>query len=276
LSLEAPQAQKTLTALAHRVLSASAPDAKVKESQNAVRAWRAEDNGERPPVGDTLPPERPARPARPRLAAPKDMPKRSTGGATGRFNLLHAVAHIEFNAIDLAWDLVARFSNGPDPLPSEFFDDWIQVADDETRHFSMIAKRLGALGGAYGDLVAHDGLWEAAETTKQDLLARLAVVPLVLEARGLDVTPAMIKGLRAAGDEASARCLETILHDEITHVACGFKWFNHLCHIRGVEPLATHRALVDKFFRGRVKPPFNEKARKEAGLLPEFYHNPFH
>lgn len=258
------------------MLSANTADDKVKESQSAIRAWRAASNNETLTIGTTRPPDRPARPARPRLAPPKEMPKRSTGGEAGRFNLLHAVAHIEFNAIDLAWDLLARFSNGAEPLPRDFYNDWIQVAADETRHFSMIAERLNALGGAYGDSVAHDGLWEAAETTKHDLLARLAIVPLVLEARGLDVTPAMIKGLRTAGDESSAQCLEIILRDEITHVAYGFKWFTHLCQLRGVEPLATHRLLVDKFFRGRVKPPFNEKARKQAGLLPEFYHNPFH
>jgi uncharacterized ferritin-like protein (DUF455 family) len=214
-------------------------------------------------------PDRPGRPERPRLLPPRDMPKRTTGGAKGRIALLHALAHIELNAVDMTWDLIGRFVHAP--VPQSFFDDWVQVGLEEAKHFELLAKRLVALGAAYGDHPAHDGLWQAAQATKDSLLARVAIVPLVLEARGLDVTPAMQANLAAAGDTASADILAIIYRDEKRHVAFGAKWFRFLCAREQRAPEPTFHALVRANFRGPVKPPFNDKARSEAGLTPGFY-----
>ncbi len=224
-------------------------------------------------IGTADPPARPGRPDRPVLKPPRDMPRRR-GGLAGRRALLHAVAHIELNAVDLALDIIARFS---DPgraglaLPARFFDDWLGVADDESRHFLMVSERLAALDAAYGDLPAHDGLWQAAEATAGDLLARLAVVPLVFEARGLDVTPGMIRRFEAEGDEASAAVLRVIYTDEIGHVATGHHWFLAVAEARGVDPVTTWQALVRAHVPGAVKPPFNADARQRAGLGPDYY-----
>ena len=191
------------------------------------------------------------------------------GGVRGRIALLHAVAHIELNAIDLAWDLIGRFAALDWPV--KFFDDWICVADDEARHFTKVAARLNELGGAYGDLPAHGGLWEAAMATSDDPLARLAVVPMVLEARGLDVTPGIIERLQRAGDNTSAALLGIILREEIAHVAAGQRWFGYLCHRRGLPEHETWRELVAVHYRGVQRPPFNEAARRAAGMAPELY-----
>jgi uncharacterized ferritin-like protein (DUF455 family) len=198
------------------------------------------------------------------------MPKRRAGGsAAGRVALLHALAHIELNAIDLAWDIIARFTDAP--LPRGFYDDWVGVAAEEAKHHALVAARLTELGAAYGDLPAHDGLWEAAQATAHDLLARLAVVPLVLEARGLDVTPAMIERLNRFGDAPSAAILQVIYDDEIGHVAIGMHWFAWLCAERGAEPVATYQNLVRRHFKGALKPPFNRGGRDAAGLAEQFY-----
>ncbi|RMF12362.1 MAG: DUF455 family protein, partial [Alphaproteobacteria bacterium] len=164
--------------------------------------------------------------------------------------------------------LVARFGES---LPRAFSDDWVRVADDEARHFTLLENRLKALKSWYGALPAHDGLWQAASETTHDPAARLAVVPLILEARGLDVTPQMIARLRRFGDEESAEVLELILAEEISHVAAGQRWFVHICETRGLDPARTYQALVTRHFNGEIKPPFNEAARSAAGLLPEFY-----
>src|SRR5579872_1434670 len=221
------------------VLRASEPAEKVALSRRLIERWRA--GGLQVGVGE--PPPRPGRPERPELCPPRDMPKRRHfGSRAGQIALLHALAHIELNAIDLAWDIVARFA-GPD-LPREFADDWTGVAAEEAEHFALLAARLQALGAAYGDLPAHDGLWEAAQATAHDLLARLAVVPLVLEARGLDVTPGMIERLERFGDGASAAALKVIYADEIGHVATGRRWFDWACANRGVDATDTYHALV--------------------------------
>jgi uncharacterized ferritin-like protein (DUF455 family) len=221
-------------------------------------------------LGDTPPPWRPARPERPSLLPPQAMPRRRHFGSfAGRRALLHALAHIELNAIDLGWDLVARFRD--EGLPCAFFDDWVRVAADEARHFEMLAARLAALGGRYGDLPAHDGLWEWAAATRGDLLARLAVVPLVLEARGLDVTPKMAARLERSGDEESAAILRRILADEIGHVAAGRRWFEWLCRERGLAPEAAFREQVQRCFKGGLRPPFNREAREAAGFPPCYW-----
>ena len=198
------------------------------------------------------------------------MPKRRAGGSqAGRVALLHALAHIELNAVDLAWDIIARF--GEPFLPRAFFDDWVAVAAEEARHHALLAGRLAQLGAAYGDLPAHDGLWQAAQATAHDLLARLAIVPLVLEARGLDVTPEMIRRLERFGDGESAAILRIIYADEIGHVATGRRWFLWLCGRNGLPPAETYQSLVRRYFRGGLKPPFNRAGRDAAGFEPVFY-----
>jgi len=249
------------------VLESAAPERKIALTRAAAAAWRAGTLG----LGaDGAPPERPTRPDRPLLLAPREMPKRRAGGERdSRAALLHALAHIELNAIDLACDLIARFA-GKVGLRA-FCDDWIVVAEEEALHHELLASRLAALGCRYGDLPAHDGLWEAAAATADDLLARLAVVPLVLEARGLDVTPAMIGQLERAGDAESAAVLQRIYRDEIKHVAAGRRWFEWEARRRGLEPEQAFHALVRSRFRGRLKPPFNDDARAAAGLAPTYY-----
>lgn len=261
-----------MTELATRavaVLETADPAAKAALARAAAADWRSGDIAE---VGSAAPPQRPGRPERPLLKRPGDVPKRKINrGTAGRSALLHALAHIELNAIDLAVDIIARFTG--EDLPRAFYDDWVKVADEEAKHYLLLAARLQELGMAYGDLPAHDGLWQAAEETAHDLLARLAVVPLVLEARGLDVTPKMIAKLQAVEDHDSAAVLEVIYTEEIGHVAIGKRWFDHLCAARGLAPQETWQALVRRHFRGQLKPPFNEEARDQAGLPADFYSN---
>jgi uncharacterized ferritin-like protein (DUF455 family) len=198
------------------------------------------------------------------------MPKRRNfGSLAGRTALLHALAHIELNAIDLAWDIVARFADAG--LPREFLNDWVGVASEEAHHFSLLSARLADFGAKYGDLPAHDGLWEAAAATSSDLLARLAVVPLVLEARGLDVTPAMTEQLDRLGDAKSAAVLRLIYEQEIGHVAVGRRWFDHICHCEALVPEQIFHDRVRRFFAGELKPPFNRAARDAAGFSARYY-----
>src|SRR5947207_3372487 len=231
------------------ILAAGEPAEKVALSRALATRWRAGGMT----VGNAIPPPRPARPARPALCPPRDMPRRRNfGSAAGRIALLHALAHIELNAIDLAWDIIARFP-GAD-LPRAFYDDWVRVAAEEAEHFTLLVDRLGGLGAAYGELPAHDGLWEAAAATAHDRLARLAIIPLVLEARGLDVTPEMILRLERAGDTASAVVLRRIYQDEIGHVAVGVRWFEWLCHKRSLDPAAAFHDHGRRPFTGALKP----------------------
>lgn len=256
----------TLAEGAVAVLNAAEPATKVALSRQLIARWRTGGLS----FGTAEPPPRPARPLRPVLLPPRDMPKRRHfGSRAGHIALLHALAHIELNAVDLAWDIVARFAS-PD-LPREFAAEWAEVAAEEADHFALLAVRLEALGASYGDLPAHGGLWEAAAATADDLLARLAVVPLVLEARGLDVTPAMIARLGRFGDAESAAVLKVIYDDEIGHVATGLRWFARLCGERGSEPVATYQQLVRRYFRGALKPPFNRSGRDAAGLAERYY-----
>jgi uncharacterized ferritin-like protein (DUF455 family) len=259
---------QTLTAAACAVLTTADPATKTRLTRQAAADWRS---GALAAIGGTAPPDRPARPEKPPLMAPKFVKRRRVSAApAGRIALLHALAHIELNAVDLAWDIVSRFAGRP-ALPRDFFDDWVGVADEEAKHFSLLAERLGELGARYGDLPAHDGLWQAAQATADDLAARLAIVPLVLEARGLDVTPAMIGRLKDAGDDASAAVLQVIHDDEIGHVAVGRHWFEHVCEVDGRAPVPTYHALVRRHFRGAIKPPFNRESRDRAGFKAAYY-----
>lgn len=259
----------SLAAAAAAIVAAPDPGEKVRLAQASADAWLGRRLSSGPTILAAAMPERPGRPAKPDLLPPRAMPRRSTQGAKGRIALLHSLAHIELNAVDMTWDLVGRFLHVPMPL--SYLDDWVRVGLDEARHFEIVARRLAQLGAAYGDLPAHDGLWQAAQATGDSLLARIAVVPLVLEARGLDVSPGLIESLIRSGDEQSAAVIAVIYRDEKRHVAVGARWFRFLCDREGLVPEPTFHALVRKHFRGSIKPPFNDAARSEAGLTPGFY-----
>jgi uncharacterized ferritin-like protein (DUF455 family) len=259
----------SLCEAARAIVLADDPGRKVALARRTAKAWREGTLGLGALSRPLAMPERPGRPERPILLHPRDMPKRSAGGEKGRFALLHALAHIELNAVDMTWDLIARFAH--ERMPAAFYDDWVQVGLEEATHFELLSRRLCEMGGTYGDLPAHDGLWQAAHATGHDLTARLAVVPLVLEARGLDVTPAMIDNLQRSGDAAAAGILEIVYRDEKGHVATGVRWFRYMCTRLGKAPEPEFQALVRANFRGPVKPPFNDRARAEAGLTPGFY-----
>ncbi|MEO1328039.1 MAG: ferritin-like domain-containing protein [Pseudomonadota bacterium] len=261
----APPLPDTLAAGAEAVLRTADPWAKAAFSRRVAARWFEGGLA----IGRADPPDRPARPDRPELLDPRAMPKRGAGSVAGRIALIHAVAHIELNAIDLHWDIVARFAEAR--LPRGFFDDWALAADQESKHFQLLSARLEALGSSYGALPAHAGMWRSAEATKDDLQARLAVVPMVLEARGLDVTPGMIETFERAGDEETAAALRVIYAEEVGHVAYGSKWFHFLCGRDDLDPKPYFHALVRRYFDSRLKPPFNDEKRAEAGLPLDFY-----
>jgi len=258
----------TLRAGAIAAISAADLDEKVRLTQATAKAWYARTLSLRSPL-DPPSPTRPGRPDKPTLVPPNQMKKRSLHSKHGRVALLHAICHIELNAVDLALDIVARFAD--QPVPRSFFDGWMLVASEEAKHFGLVRQRLRDLDADYGDLPAHDGLWEAAHHTRNDLTARLAVVPLILEARGLDVTPSMRDKLIELGDTKSADIFSVIYEDEKGHVAVGAKWFRFLCAREKRDPAAAFKELVRTNFRGGLKPPFNDIARAEAGLTPSFY-----
>lgn len=248
------------------VLCTSGADEKAKCASIVAAQWR---EGKLSHKFASKPHDRPARPEKPVLLPPNEMPRRRKAGTdANRAALLHAVAHIELNAIDLAFDIVARF--GKD-MPRSFTDDWISVGDDEARHFNLLNTQLMALGSHYGAMPAHDGLWQSAMETADNLPARLAVVPMVLEARGLDVTPSMIKQFERVGDHASANVLRVIYEEEVAHVGFGSKWFHFLAEKHAKKPEKWFAELVRSYFKGALKPPFNEIARDKAGLPISFY-----
>lgn len=220
-------------------------------------------------AGRLVPPERPGRPEKPELVPPHLVPRRTIRSEKGMVALLHAIAHIELNAIDLALDIIARFARLS--MPRSFYDGWVMVAREEAKHFGLLHGRLADFDAAYGDLPAHDGLWEAAQRTDHGLMARLAVVPLVLEARGLDITPSLIRQITETGDTQTADIFRIIYEDEKGHVAVGAKWFRFLCQKQGIEPAGEFQTLVRRHFRGPLKPPFNDLARARSGITPGFY-----
>ena len=260
----------TLAQMAVEVLTTADGRAKTALGRRHAAAWRdARAAGAPLPLGREQPPARPARPDAPELLAPRDVPRRRPGTLAGRIALLHAVAHIELNAVDLHWDIIARFADTK--MPMGFYDDWVKAADEEAKHFNLICDCLEALGSHYGALPAHAGMWRAAEDTADDLLGRLAVVPMVLEARGLDVTPGMIEIFRKAGDAQALDALSVIYAEEVAHVAYGSKWFHFLCGRQDIDPKEVFHDLVRRYFHGALKPPFNEEKRAEAGIPPDFY-----
>jgi uncharacterized ferritin-like protein (DUF455 family) len=248
------------------VLQTADPKAKLMLARKVARDWRV---GRLEHSFDADMPDFPARPEKPELLEPRFMPKRRRAGSDrARIAMLHALAHIECVAIDLAFDLVGRFGK---LFPRAFADDWLAVGADEAMHFALVERRLNQLGSHYGALPAHDGLWEAAYETQHDALARLAIVPMVLEARGLDVTPAMIARFEGQGDVVSARILQRIYNDEIGHVLAGTKWFEAACGESQKLPKPYWKMLVNRHFRGGLKPPFNDSARSRAGLTQDYY-----
>ncbi len=252
-----------LHAAAKACLAATAPAEKLRLTH---ATWAAVRSGELRPDSAAPPPEpiaAPGRPAKPQLVSARQVPQRGLGTPEGRAALVHAVAHIEFNAINLAWDAVYRFRG----MPDAYYRDWASCAHDEARHFALLETRLAELGHAYGDFDAHNGLWEMAEKTAHSDLARMALVPRVLEARGLDVTPGMIERLRHAGDERTVAVLEVILREEVAHVAAGTRWYRWCCARDGVDPLDTFFALLRDYMGVALRGPFNRPARLEAGFV---------
>ena len=255
----------SLHALAARCVDSTAVADKLALTAEAAALFHAgEAVADAASAAEIAPIKSPGRPERPRLVAPRDLPRRGLASEEGRAALVHAVAHIEFNAINLAWDAVYRFRG----MPAEYYRDWVGVAVDEARHFELLSARLAELGHSYGDFDAHDGLWEMAIKTTDSCLARMALVPRVLEARGLDVTPGMIARLRNAGDEATVAILEVILAEEVAHVAAGSRWFAWCCERAGVDAQATFHALIAEHLRGALRGPFNAEARLRAGFTP--------
>jgi uncharacterized ferritin-like protein (DUF455 family) len=251
----------SLAQAAATCLIESDPARKVECTREVAARWRRGELAASTP-SPWQPHETPGRPSRPQLVPARALPKRKLTTARGRASLIHAVAHIEFNAINLAWDAVQRFTE----MPDTFRQDWTQVAIEEAEHFVLLRERLQTLGYDYGDLPAHDGLWDMARRTAGDALQRMALVPRVLEARGLDVTPGMIERLRTVGDDETADRLGIILRDEVGHVAVGNRWYRHLCQDRGLDPNSTFTDLIKRHLHGEIRCPLNREARLEAGF----------
>ncbi|MGI2324862.1 MULTISPECIES: ferritin-like domain-containing protein [Methylococcus] len=256
-----PAGAGNLQAYAEHCLGSPEVETKLAVSHEAWRACLAGEldfgiEGEPRPIGFARFPERPRR------VDPRGLPRRGINTVDGRVALLHAVAHIEFSAIQLAWDHLYRFRG----LPQDYYRDWLRVAAEEAEHFTLVRQRLRELGADYGDLPVHGGLWSMAEETAYDVAARMALVPRFMEARGLDVTPGMIERLRRAGDARSVEVLERILHDEVGHVALGSRWFRWVCDQCGIDPEIEYFALVDRHLGGRARGPFNLELRRRAGF----------
>ena len=261
---------QTLCEAAVDLLNTADGRKKTEKSRNLAAQWfSSRDAGTPMEIGTAVPPDFPARPSKPDLLEPKDMPRRRGGSEKGRIALLHAIAHIELNAVDLHWDIIPRFIDIE--MPIGFIDDWIKAADEESKHFNLLCDRLEDLGSFYGALPAHAGMWRAAEDTAQDFMGRLAIVPMVLEARGLDVTPGMIDLFKKHDDPKTVEALEIIYSEEVGHVAYGSKWFHFLCGRHNLDPKDEFHRLVRHYFHGGLKPPFNDEKRAEAGLPPDFY-----
>lgn len=247
---------------AEQALASTDPDEKIALTRRLNRHWQ----NTQPDTADHAYPLEaigdPGRPVHLKLVHPSQLRKRSLHSEQGRLALIHAIAHIEFNAINLALDAVYRFRH----LPDQYYHDWLRVASEEAYHFSLLRQRLRDLQHDYADLPAHDGLWDMAKRTAHDPLIRMALVPRVLEARGLDVTPAMIEKLRQAGDDTTADILVIILRDEITHVEIGSRWFHYFCEQRSLNPDTTFRDLLKDYFKGELRGPFNIEARQQAGF----------
>jgi uncharacterized ferritin-like protein (DUF455 family) len=237
------------------------PEKKVEATLSLQKSWLAGEFNLQPLVEIKALPV-PGRPEKPELVDPRDVPRRNFSSLKGRLTLVHAIAHIEFNAINLALDAVYHFQN----MPDQYYSDWCRVAAEESQHFMMLSDYLQSHGMKYGDFPAHNGLWEMAVKTDFDVLVRMALVPRVLEARGLDVTPTMIEKLQSTGDIQLITILEKIFDDEIGHVKIGSYWYKILCEERDMEPQQTFIQLIKKYMEGAKFGPFETQARLEAGF----------
>lgn len=252
---------ESLFSAAEQCLAACAVEDKLRLTRQQAQGWSdgqlsIDSTSEPKPICE------PGHPAKPDLVAPGNVPKRGLGSEEGRAALLHAVTHIEFNAINLAWDAVYRFRD----MPRHYYSDWVRVADEEAYHFQLLRQRLNDMGYDYGDFSAHSGLWDMAEKTAFDPMVRMALVPRVLEARGLDVTPGIMKRLLGVGDKESVAALEIILRDEVGHVAIGSHWFKYFCDQRGLNIEQTFIELIGQYFAGQLRGPFHHDARIKAGF----------
>jgi uncharacterized ferritin-like protein (DUF455 family) len=237
-------------------------DAKLAHVAALRHAWLAGEITQAPELSPVIPVPVPGRPDKPEMVSALAVDKRKLSTPEGRAALIHSLAHIEFNAINLALDAVYRFRH----LPPEFYGDWLQVAAEEATHFALLRAHLRSQGYDYGDFTAHNGLWEMAVVTAHDPMVRMALVPRVLEARGLDVLPGIMHKLASSGAQDAVEILKVILHDEIGHVAIGNRWYAYLCKQRGLEPLATFRALLHEYNAPRLRGPLHTSARLEAGF----------
>ncbi|KAG9489043.1 hypothetical protein GDO78_005183 [Eleutherodactylus coqui] len=262
----------SLTYWASKILCTPDAEEKAKLTHRVQEMWNA---GKITEIGHKEPPEHPSRMENLTIVQPGQIKRGKGGTLTSRIALLHSLANIEQWAIDLSWDIIARFATfqlqSGERLPREFFSDFVKVAGDEAKHYCLLEKRLVELGSHFGALPVHDGLWQSAEDTAHDLLGRLAIVHMVHEARGLDVHPQMLQRFLAQGDKGSAQVLEVIYTDEITHVAAGLKWFTYICNMEQRDCLSTFHQMVPLHFRGYLKPPFNTEGRKSAGMTEEWY-----
>lgn len=248
----------------HDCLMESNLDLKMTKLQALQQAW-TQKPFDLTPLDEVIRIPDPGRPAQPLLVSPKDLPRRRLGSIEGQIALMHSIAHIEFNAMNLALDAVYRFQS----MPYRYYQDWLGVAAEEAYHFQMIREHLFHLGAEYGDLPGHNGLWQTTYETDHDPLIRMALVPRVLEARGLDVTPPMMQKLRAIGDKRGVEILKILLRDEIGHVEVGTRWFRYLCDQRGLNPFEKFQAIITDYYHGDLRGPFNVEARKQAGFCQQ-------
>ena len=257
---------ENLFSAAHQCIMSCVPEQKAQQTKELARHWRECSSSVKntaiidEQIPETI--ENPGRPEKPALVDPRKLPKRSISTQQGTAALLHAITHIEFNAINLALDAVYRFRN----LPIEDYDDWLKVADEEATHFGLLNERLTETGYHYGDFDAHNGLWDMALCTSHDVLIRMALVPRVMEARGLDVTPGIIERFKSIGDNKSVNILNIIMRDEIGHVEIGSRWFHYFCDKRNLLREKTYLELMKQYAKGKVKPPLHKEARLSAGF----------
>uniref|UniRef100_A0A672MM89 Rieske domain-containing protein n=1 Tax=Sinocyclocheilus grahami TaxID=75366 RepID=A0A672MM89_SINGR len=272
LPVEITSSENTLCMWATKILHTADPQEKVSLTKIVQENW---DSGKITETGEASPPAQPNRKDSLTVVEPGKIKRGKGGTLASRIALLHSLANIEQWAIDLSWDVIARFStfrlsNG-EPLPRQFFDDFVKVAGDEAKHYQLLEQRIMELGSFFGALPVHNGLWQSATDTSHDLLARLAIVHMVHEARGLDVHPQTLSRFAAQGDTSSVKVLEVIYADEITHVAAGLRWFTYICSKEGRDSLKTFHELVKLHFKGFLKPPFNTEGRRTAGMTEEWY-----
>eukprot|EP00730_Choanoeca_flexa_P002906 TRINITY_DN11224_c0_g1_i10.p1 TRINITY_DN11224_c0_g1~~TRINITY_DN11224_c0_g1_i10.p1 ORF type:complete len:311 (+),score=38.63 TRINITY_DN11224_c0_g1_i10:1844-2776(+) len=274
LSLQVDE-PSNIIAYAIKILNTAHPTQKVELTNRAVALWYAKKLSHSALTGAEIP-DAPAQSEELEVIAPHKMKLGKGGSLQSRIAILHSLASIELHAINLAWDIIARFGHvtvgKEEPLPRDFFTDFVKVAEDECRHFSMLRNRLEELGSGFGKLPVHNGLWQSATETADDFLARLAVVHMVHEARGLDVTPNTIAKFRKHDDVVSADMLDTIYQEEITHVAAGMRWFRYSVAADNLkdEPTTVFHRTVLKYFHGALKPPFNDEGRAQAGFTSDW------